>query len=105
MSDIQNEQAVAPSADAATIGVVDLQNAVKIIDHAAEQGAFKGWQVIEQVIAVRNKLNAFVTAAVAAQEAEAAAKAEAEAQANASAEAAAAAPAPKKVTKKAAKAK
>jgi hypothetical protein len=97
MSDIQNavqDQAVAQ--DPASIGVVDLQNAVKIIDHAAEQGAFKGWQVIEQVIAVRNKLNAFVTAAQAAQQAEQDAAAAAEAAAN---------PAPKKVTKtKAAKA-
>jgi hypothetical protein len=93
MSDIQNEvqeQAAPVAQDQAAIGVVDLQNAVKIIDHAAEQGAFKGWQVIEQVIAVRNKLNAFVTAALAAQQAE---------QEAASAAAAAAAPAPKKVTK------
>lgn len=100
MSDIQNDQ---PVAQEASIGVVDLQNAVKIIDHAADQGAFKGWQVIEQVIAVRNKLNAFVTAALEAQEAESKA-AEAAAQAAASDEAAAAAPAPKKVTKKSTKA-
>lgn len=98
MSDVQNEvqaQAAAPAPEAA-IGVLDLQNAVKIIDHAAEQGAFKGWQVIEQVIAVRNKLNAFVTAALAAQQAE---------QDAASAAAAAENPAPKKVTKKAKAAK
>ncbi len=43
-----------------SIGLADLQNAVKVIDYAAEQGAFKGWTVIEQVIAVRNKINAFV---------------------------------------------
>lgn len=98
MSDVQNEvqaQAAAPAQSEAAIGVVDLQNAVKIIDHAAEQGAFKGWQVIEQVIAVRNKLNAFVTAALAAQQAE---------QEAASAAAAAENPAPKKVTKSKAKA-
>jgi hypothetical protein len=99
MSDVQNQvQDAAPVAqDQAAIGVVDLQNAVKIIDHAAEQGAFKGWQVIEQVIAVRNKLNAFVTAALAAQQAEQ--------EAADAAAAAAETPAPKKVTKKAKAAK
>jgi hypothetical protein len=57
VEDVVTEQAaVAPP----SIGLADLQNAVKIIDYAAEQGAFKGWTVIEQVIAVRNKLNAFV---------------------------------------------
>jgi hypothetical protein len=99
MSDVQNQvQDAAPVAqEQAAIGVVDLQNAVKIIDHAAEQGAFKGWQVIEQVIAVRNKLNAFVTAALAAQQAEQ--------EAADAAAAAAETPAPKKVTKKAKAAK
>jgi hypothetical protein len=99
MSDVQNQvQDAAPVAqDQAAIGVVDLQNAVKIIDHAADQGAFKGWQVIEQVIAVRNKLNAFVTAALAAQQAEQ--------DAADAATAAAETPAPKKVTKKAKAAK
>jgi hypothetical protein len=99
MSDVQNQvQDAAPVAqDQAAIGVVDLQNAVKIIDHAADQGAFKGWQVIEQVIAVRNKLNAFVTAALAAQQAEQ--------EAADAAAAAAETPAPKKVTKKAKAAK
>lgn len=45
------------------INITDLENVVKIIDHAAEQGAFKGWAVIEQVLAVRNKVQAFVAAA------------------------------------------
>lgn len=50
------------------IGLADLQNAVKIIDHAAEQGAFKGWALIQQVWAVREKLNAFVVAAAPKEE-------------------------------------
>lgn len=57
------EQPAAPS-----IGLQDLQNAVKVIDYACEQGAFKGWAVIEQVIAVRNKINAFVVASTPKEE-------------------------------------
>lgn len=49
--------------DSPTINIVDLQNAVKVIDFAAEQGAFKGWQIIKQVMAVRDKLDEFVLAA------------------------------------------
>lgn len=45
------------------INITDLENVVKIIDHAADQGAFKGWAVVEQVLAVRNKIQAFVAAA------------------------------------------
>lgn len=52
--------------DSPTINIVDLQNAVKVIDFAAEQGAFKGWQVIKQVMAVRDKLDEFVLAAAPA---------------------------------------
>jgi hypothetical protein len=95
MSDATNVQA--PAADAPTIGLVDIQNAVKVIDHAADQGAFKGWAVIEQVAQVRQKLNAFVEHAAALQEAE---KAAAEAAAPAADEAAPA----KKTTKTKAKA-
>ncbi len=40
--------------------VTELNNAVAIIDYAAEQGAFKGWTVIDQVIACRGRLIAFV---------------------------------------------
>jgi hypothetical protein len=42
-----------------TLGIDDIKNAVKIIDFASEQGAFKGWKVIEQVLLVRNRLNDF----------------------------------------------
>lgn len=51
-----------------TIGLQDLQNAVKVIDYAAEQGAFKGWAIIEQVLVVRNKINSFVAAAMPKEE-------------------------------------
>jgi hypothetical protein len=62
----------APAAqEGPSIGLADLQNAVKVIDYAAEQGAFKGWAVIEQVIAVRNKINTFVVASLPAEEAKA----------------------------------
>ena len=54
-------QPVTPTAP--SIDLVDLQNAVKVIDYACEQGAFKGWQVIEQVISVREKLANFLKAA------------------------------------------
>jgi hypothetical protein len=49
------------------IQITDLQNAVQIIDYACEQGAFKGWKVIEQVISVRETLVAFVAAATPAE--------------------------------------
>lgn len=50
------------------INITDLENVVKIIDYAADQGAFKGWAVVEQVLAVRNKIQAFVAAATPAAE-------------------------------------
>lgn len=43
----------------------DIQNAVKVIDFAADQGAFKGWKTIEQVLVVRQRLNSFLEAAAA----------------------------------------
>lgn len=48
--------------NAPKISVDDIKNAVRIIDFAAEQGAFKGWKVVEQVLLVRNRLNEFVSA-------------------------------------------
>jgi hypothetical protein len=48
------------SASVPEINIIDLENCVKIIDHAAEQGAFHGWDVIRQVMEVRDKLNKFV---------------------------------------------
>lgn len=69
--------ATAPQADAAqqeqvVLSLTDIQNAVKVIDFAADQGAFKGWQVIEQVLSVRNRLNSFLSAAEDAQKNESA---------------------------------
>lgn len=77
MADVENKvdtpvdapvDGATPAVDAPTIGLADLQNAVKVIDHACEQGAFKGWQVIDQVMAVRNKLVAFLVATMPKEE-------------------------------------
>lgn len=62
----------------ATLSHADLQNAVAIIDHAAKEGAFKGWGDMYAARVVRDKLFAFVeanrpaveAAAVAAEKAE-----------------------------------
>lgn len=51
---------------APSLGMVDIQNALKIIDFACEQGAFKGWNTITQVQSVRNKLATFLAIAEAA---------------------------------------
>lgn len=49
----------------------DISNAVQIIDFACDQGAFKGWKTVEQVLGVRQRLNAFLAQAAAQQAAEA----------------------------------
>lgn len=46
----------------ASLGLNDIRDAIRCIDFAAEQGAYKGWQTIQQVLIVRNRLNAFVSA-------------------------------------------
>ena len=46
--------------------VQDIANLVQIVDYAAAQGAFKGWDTIRQVIAVRDQAAAFVEAVQAA---------------------------------------
>lgn len=60
--------------------VTDIENAVKAIDYASEQGAFKGWNTIQEVLNIRNKLVLFLHHAKAeieaAQAAEAAANGE-----------------------------
>lgn len=48
-----------------TLQVVDIENAVKAIDYAAEQGAFKGWAAINEVLNIRNKLVLFLRTAQA----------------------------------------
>lgn len=42
------------------LNVTDVENAVKVIDFAAEQGAFKGWGTINEVLNVRNRLVLFL---------------------------------------------
>src|SRR5690349_455600 len=45
------------------LNVPDIADAVKVIDFACEQGAFRGWDTILQVHGVRERLGAFVNAA------------------------------------------
>lgn len=49
----------APKADAPNINLIDLQNALRIIDAAAERGAFRGSE-LTSVGGVRDKLAAFL---------------------------------------------
>lgn len=49
--------------DSPSLNIVDIQNAVSVIDHAAEQGAFRTWDTIIKVLEVRNRLAKFVEAA------------------------------------------
>ena len=44
------------------LNIADIQNVIRVIDYACDQGAFKGWTTIEQVLLVRNRLNDFVLA-------------------------------------------
>lgn len=62
MSEI-NENTV--ESEAPSLGLQDIQNALKIIDFAADQGAFKGWTTVQQVMSVRNKIADFVAYAEA----------------------------------------
>lgn len=45
---------------APNLSIADIQNAIRVIDFACEQGAFKGWPTIEQVLILRNRLHDFV---------------------------------------------
>ena len=47
------------------LNVTDIADAVKVIDHACEQGAYRGWHNIRQVLALRDRLEAFTIAATA----------------------------------------
>ena len=51
--------------EAPSLGIQDIENALKVIDFAAEQGAFKGWKTIQQVLQVREKIATFVAYAQA----------------------------------------
>jgi hypothetical protein len=50
----------------ANLNITDIADAVKVIDHAADQGAFRGWSNIRQILALRDRLDGFVSAATAA---------------------------------------
>lgn len=50
-----------------SLQVLDIENAVKVIDYAADQGAYKGWSVINEVLNIRNKLVLFLRTAAEAQ--------------------------------------
>lgn len=65
-----------------TLTASDIADAVKIIDYAADGGAFHGWDNIRQILVVRDKLYAFATAVVEAQEAAKKANTETEAPSN-----------------------
>lgn len=43
--------------------LADIKNTIDVIDYAAAQGAFKGWETITQVLQVRQRLATFVEAA------------------------------------------
>ncbi len=61
---VENTETVQPE-DAATqpqLQIGDIEAAVKVIDYASEQGAFKGWQVVQEVLVLRNRLVSFVRA-------------------------------------------
>lgn len=71
MSDFISETPATETAEGGeqiVLSLNDISNAVKVIDFAADQGAFKGWKTIEQVLHVRQRLNAFLETAQAAQE-------------------------------------
>lgn len=53
-----------------SLNIADLRNLLSVVDYAAAQGAFKGWETINQVLQVREKLAAFVLAAQQAEEAQ-----------------------------------
>jgi hypothetical protein len=67
MSDEINTTANTDEQSPVVLSVNDIDNAVKIIDYAADQGAFKGWKTVEQVLLVRKRLTNFLDIAAAAQ--------------------------------------
>lgn len=42
----------------------DIKNAIECIDHAQEQGAYKGWETVIKVLEIRNRLSSFVQSAI-----------------------------------------
>lgn len=69
MSDVNNTVDVAENAAVTpdvSLTLTDIANAVQIIDYAAQEGAFRGWETIEKVLGVRQRLNTFLVTAGAA---------------------------------------
>ena len=60
MTESTAPEVTATEADGPSLGIADIQNALRIIDYAAEQGTFKGWNTMQQVFSVRQRLDAFV---------------------------------------------
>jgi hypothetical protein len=57
------QQPEVPSdAEQPQLQIGDIEAAVKVIDYASEQGAFKGWTVVQEVLVLRNRLVSFVRA-------------------------------------------
>ena len=52
-----------------SLTLTDIQDAIQIIDFAADQGAFRGWDTIQKVFRNRTRLKAFVDAIAPATEA------------------------------------
>ena len=53
--------------DVPTLNLTDIQQAVAAIDTACDSGAYKGWEEIGKVFAVRERMVKFLNAAHAAQ--------------------------------------
>ena len=65
------EQIVTDGAPPVTLQVGDIEAAIRVIDYAAEQGSFKGWSIIQEVMVLRNRLVAFLKTVPVPAEAEA----------------------------------
>lgn len=53
-----------PESTEATLNVTDIADLLKIVDYAADQGAYRGWANIRQVLAVRDRVEKFVVSTV-----------------------------------------
>jgi hypothetical protein len=67
-----SEQTATPAveetqAQEVSLSLSDIDNAVKVIDFAHAQGAFRDWDTVEKVLLVRKRLAAFVEVATAQQ--------------------------------------
>lgn len=66
---VSSEMTATPDGPMVQLQIGDIENAVKVIDFAADQGAFKGWGTINEVMAIRNRLVVFLRSVTPAQEA------------------------------------